>query len=85
MQQLRDDEPPQRHYLSTSRAARELAVSRWTVVRMIEDGELDGIRIRGMLRVDAASVTRYIATHAADGKLEARKLREAEDDNEGES
>jgi excisionase family DNA binding protein len=73
---------PERHYLSTSQAARQLGVSRWTVRRMVEDGDLGGILVRGMLRVDEESVSRYIATHGADGGLESRKRQEARDDEE---
>lgn len=77
--QVRASEP-ERQYLSTSQAARQLGVSRWTVRRMVEDGDLDGILVRGMLRVDAESVSRYIATHVADGGAESRKRQEAQDD-----
>ena len=49
--------------MSMSETARTLAVSRWTVRRMIEAGELDAIEVRGMLRVERASVDRYITEH----------------------
>lgn len=49
--------------LSMGETGRHLGVSRWTVRRMVEAGELDAIEVRGMLRIERASLERYIAEH----------------------
>jgi excisionase family DNA binding protein len=54
--------------LSMSETARLLGISRWTVRRMIEEGELDAIHVRGMLRVERASVAAYIRDHRHTGR-----------------
>jgi putative molybdopterin biosynthesis protein len=38
--------------------AREFAVSRRTIYRMIEDGQLDSFKVRDRQRIDAAEVER---------------------------
>lgn len=49
--------------LTVGQTARLLGISRWTVRRMVLADELEAIDVRGMLRVDPDSVTRYIAEH----------------------
>ena len=56
--------------VTITEAAARLGVSRWTVRRMMDDGELDAIHVRGALRIDAASIERYVSAHLVDGKLE---------------
>lgn len=50
-------------YISTGETAARLGVSRWTVRRMVQAGELDAIEVHGMLRVSQCSVETYIADH----------------------
>lgn len=54
--------------LSVTETARELGISRWTVRRMVDAGELDAIDVRGMLRIERASVEAYISEHRHNGK-----------------
>lgn len=46
--------------LKLENAAQDLAVSVATVRRLIHDGEIFAMKIRGGLRVDAESVKRYV-------------------------
>lgn len=55
-------------HLSLREAGHMLGVSRWTVRRMVESGELHATEVRGMLRVVTASVERYIAEHHHNGR-----------------
>ena len=46
--------------LKVDQAAAMLAVSTWTIRRLVHDGELFGMKIRGGLRIDADSIQRYV-------------------------
>lgn len=50
--------------LTTSEAARLLSVSRSTVHRMVHDGELRRVTIRGCTRIVASSVTATVTPQA---------------------
>jgi excisionase family DNA binding protein len=47
-------------FVSIAEAALLLGVSRWTVGRMLEDGELPSIRVRGVHRIDLADLATWI-------------------------
>lgn len=47
--------------LSTSEAAERLGVSRWTLRRLAQDGELTPMRIRSAVRYDAADLEAYLS------------------------
>lgn len=51
--------------ITFSMAAARLSSSTKTIQRMIKDGELVAITVRGLRRVSSKSVDNYIATHAA--------------------
>ena len=46
--------------LKVDQAAAKLAVSTWTIRRLVNDGELFALKVRGGLRIDADSVRRYV-------------------------
>ncbi len=46
--------------LKIEQAAQKLAVSTWTVRRLVTDGELYALKVRGGLRIDSDSVQRYV-------------------------
>ena len=48
--------------VSVAQAAKMLGVARRTVYDLIEWGELDAVRIRSALRIDAAAVERFRAS-----------------------
>lgn len=50
---------PRRRFLVTSQLCNRWSISQMTVVRLIEEGSLTGIRIRGQYRVDVASIEKY--------------------------
>jgi len=57
--------------ITQSEAAERLSVSRWTIWRLLRDGELEAVRIRGKTLVSTRSVEglieRSVATAAAMG------------------
>jgi excisionase family DNA binding protein len=55
-------------WLTVGEAARRLGVSRWTVRRMVDTGELRGVDVRHMLRVENQSIDDYIEQHPHNGK-----------------
>lgn len=50
-------EPP---LLTVTQTAVRLSVSRWTVYRLIRDGKLHGIRVRGGRRFRESEIERYL-------------------------
>ncbi len=46
--------------LKIDQAAQKLAVSTWTVRRLVTDGELYALKVRGGLRIDSDSIQRYV-------------------------
>ncbi len=46
--------------LRLDQAAKRLTVSTWTIRRLVTDGELYALKIRGGLRIDASSIEKYI-------------------------
>lgn len=61
-----EEREPER--LRMREAAALLGVSPWTVRRMVHAGELEAIDVRGMLRVDRASVDQYVNEHKHNNK-----------------
>jgi excisionase family DNA binding protein len=53
--------------LSVKLAAALLAVSERTVYRMIEDGQLECVKIRGAVRIPRAAVTAMVTTGTTAG------------------
>ncbi len=51
-----------RSTVSVAEAARMLGVARRTVYDLIEWGELDAVRVRSALRIDAGAVERFRAS-----------------------
>ncbi len=52
-------------FLSIADAARILSVSRWTVGRMLADGEIPSVSARGVPRIDRADLDAWIAAQKA--------------------
>ena len=46
--------------MTTAQAAEKLRCSETTVHRLLDDGDLDGYRLRGVIRIDADSVEQYL-------------------------
>lgn len=65
-------------FLSISDVADILAVSRWTVSRMLEDGEIPYVPARGTPRIDRADFDAWIADKKAASlaKAQAKKAKE---------
>lgn len=55
----RERAAPDRRYYTTSQLMSRWGVSAPTVIRLIEEGSLTGLKIRGVYRVDRASVAEY--------------------------
>lgn len=51
-------------YLTVTEVAAELRVSRMTIYRMLEAGDLPGVRIGRSLRVSREGLSAYLAAHA---------------------
>ncbi len=52
-------------FVSIADAAALLGVSRWTVGRMLDDGEIPHIRPRGVPRIDRADLEAWVAAQKA--------------------
>lgn len=52
-------------FLSINEIAACLGVSRWTVMRALDDGEIPSVAIRGARRVDPADLHAWIAAQKA--------------------
>ncbi len=48
-----------RKYFTTSQLARRWDVSAVTVIRLIEQGDLNGLKIRGCYRISKGSINNY--------------------------
>ncbi len=46
-------------YLTTSQVAKRWGVSAVTVIRLIEQGDLNGLKIRGSYRISRGSIREY--------------------------
>ncbi|MGK7344265.1 MAG: helix-turn-helix domain-containing protein [Candidatus Nitrospinota bacterium M3_3B_026] len=46
-------------YFTTSQLARRWGVSAVTIIRLIEQGELSGLKIRGCYRISRRSIEKY--------------------------
>jgi len=46
-------------YLTTSQLARRWGVSAVTIIRLIEQGDLNGLKIRGCYRISKSSIEEY--------------------------
>lgn len=63
----------EQQYLTVREVADYLGISRWTVVRYVEVGELDAIKAngeRGAYRVSMASVSAYLDRHTVNTPTE---------------
>lgn len=60
-----DTHPPE--LITTTEVARALSCSRPTVRKLLEDGKLSGIRDGRLIRVERASLTRYLETTRTGG------------------
>ncbi|VAX21711.1 hypothetical protein MNBD_NITROSPINAE02-803 [hydrothermal vent metagenome] len=49
----------EKNYYTISALVKRWGVSASTIIRLIEEGELRGLKIRGVYRVDLASVVNY--------------------------
>jgi excisionase family DNA binding protein len=52
---------PEARWLSTEAVAEQLVCSQRTVRRMIQRGDVDGVRLRGKWRVDHESLDDYVS------------------------
>ncbi|WP_082915123.1 helix-turn-helix domain-containing protein [Paramagnetospirillum marisnigri] len=64
---------PKIQYLSISDVASVLRVSRWTVSRMLDDGVLPHIPVRGAPRIDPADLMAWIAAEKAKSVQRAKQ------------
>lgn len=66
------DEPtPRSQLLTVGEVMSLLRVSRATVYRLWRDGEIRGVRVRGVLRWEAESIDRYVRRQAMrDGRTD---------------
>lgn len=67
----------QSHYLSIAAVAKILCVSRWTVARIIEDGDLVAEEHRGSIRISARDFDDYVARKRAAAIKAAEERRQA--------
>lgn len=56
---------PENQFLSISDVASVLRVSRWTVSRMLDDGVLPHVPVRGAPRIDPTDLAAWIAAEKA--------------------
>jgi len=52
-------------FLSIAQVAATLGVSRWTVARMLDDGEVPHIKVRGTPRIDRVDLGAWIESQKA--------------------
>ncbi len=65
-------------FLSIADAAILFGVSRWTVARLIDDGELPAIRVRGIPRIDRDDLAAWIAAQKAASLQQSQEKKAAE-------
>lgn len=62
-------------YMTVDEVAALLRISRWTVGRMVKNGELTAVKAdgrNGAIRVDADSVTDYLVRHTVNATTSTR-------------
>lgn len=62
-------------YMTIDECAALLRISRWTVSRMVKDGELTAVKAKGRngaVRIETASVDDYLARHTVQATASTR-------------
>ncbi|MBO0793644.1 MAG: helix-turn-helix domain-containing protein [Ktedonobacteraceae bacterium] len=60
---MTDDQPKPGEMISTKEAGRMLGVTSKTVIRMIEQGQIDGYRVNFLWRLKRSDVEAYLEAH----------------------
>jgi len=67
---------PVREQFTTTEAAKMLGISRTTLMKMIDSGEIDSVKVASHHRIPAPAIQRYERTHGVGRERAARAIEE---------